>query len=270
MHPQSVLSTTAALRVPVATWRAGRRHHRAVFACALLLPLAGACRKSDTGGVADTSAVVPAAPGHAANSPGSVAAPDRVPAPIAALGHHAEDVYDMAKSGNWTAARASTDSLRAAVAVIPDTGAAAGSAASRRERAHLTRTLAALDHAVTAHDSTAALRAANRLTELGARLSGPYDPRVPSDVTLLDYYGRELELWSAANEVSKLRATAAAMHKTWVALRPRVESHGGSAEAARFDALVARADSARTASAYAAVAKPILDEVDKLEAVFNR
>lgn len=181
-----------------------------------------------------------------------------VPPAIDALGHHAENAYDMAKASDWAKASASVDSLETAVAA--DTAARTATGAALQQ----------LRGAVAARDRRAALVAANWLTELGARLSAPHAPTVPADVTLLDYYGRELEIWAAASDLPKLRATSDAIGRTWEGLRVRVEQRGGSAEAARFGALVQRLRQARTVPEFAALATPILDDVDVLEAVFKR
>lgn len=114
------------------------------------------------------------------------------------------------------------------------------------------------------------MREANHLTELGAQLASGYQSQVPTGVVLLDYYGRELEIWSEAGDLAKLRSTSADIRRTWNALRPQVAARGGTAEASAFDALVSRVGAAATPPAFAAVATPILDAVDGLEKVFTR
>ena len=58
------------------------------------------------------------------------------------------------------------------------------------------------------------------------------------------------------------------MRRTWNSLRPSNESHS-PAEKKKFDALVARVESARTPTDYERVATPVLDEVDNLEKLFE-
>lgn len=246
--------------------RHGSARRARLLAAPLSLLLIGACSQTSQDRVADTIAAGTTTGGQRPATPVAAVAPDSVPVPVAGVGHHAENAYDMAKAANWPAARASTDSLREVVSAIPDTRASA----ARATRALVVTTLASLDRAVTAQNSSEALRTSNHLTELGARLAAPYHPRVPADVTLLDYYGRELEVWSAATDTGKLRATASAMRRTWEALRGRVEARGGTAEARSFGALVSRVERARTPAAYAALAGPVLAAVDSLEAVFAK
>lgn len=200
------------------------------------------------------------------------ALPDPVPPAIAAVGHHAENAYDAAKMGNWTYGNATADSLRMAVGQLPG-----GNSGELAQLASLRDTvgimLGRLERAVNSQDSITAMRAANKLTELGVRLSEPYGPRIPVGVTLLDFYGREMELWggtSGRDADEKLRDVSAAIRRTWDITRPQLLAKGGAVEAARFDSLVTKVGSARTRAEYLALSTPVLDQVDFLENVFTR
>ena len=179
------------------------------------------------------------------------------------LGHYAEDAYDQAKVADWTKGKASVEALKAAARRLGP---------AERKVAGLMRQLdgavSALDKAVAGRDKPAAMREANALTRVDAELSRPSKPAVPADVTLLDYYGRELEIWASARDEAKLRSTVEGMGTTWRGLRPQIVAHGGSKVAARFDSLVKQAESAPRADTLARLATPILDEVDNLENVF--
>jgi hypothetical protein len=206
-----------------------------------------------------TSAAASAAPGTAATAPGSV------PASVDALGHHGENAYDMVKLGDWIKARASADSLRPTIDSIP---ASATSVVARQS--DVKSAFDTLDRAISRKDRRAALRASNRLTQLGALLSAPFHPQVPAEVMLLDHDGRELEIWAAAGDRARLREAALTLRNNWTAVRPQVVARGGGKEAAAFDALVVRVESATTPADYARVATPVLDAVDTLEQVFTR
>ena len=198
--------------------------------------------------------------------------PDPVPPAVAGVGHHAENAYDAAKIGNWAYGTATVDSLRAVVGQLPDsTSTELAKLGSLRDT--LGVTLGMLEKAMSSRDSTRAMHAANRITELGARLSEPYGPSTPVGVTLLDFYGRELELWggtSAKTADEKLRDVAASIRRTWDATRPQLLAKGGEKEAARFDSLAVRVGSAKTRAEYVGLSALILDQVDNLEKVFNR
>jgi hypothetical protein len=179
------------------------------------------------------------------------------------LGHYAEDAYDQAKVADWAKGRASVEAMKAAARRLGP--------AERKDTAltgQLDGALSALDKAVSRRDKPAAMREANLLTRLDAELSRPSKPTVPADVTLLDYYGRELEIWASARDEAKLRSTVAGMGTTWRSLRPQVVARGGSQVASRFDSLVKAAESAPGVHGLGRLATPILDEVDNLENVF--
>ena len=112
------------------------------------------------------------------------------------------------------------------------------------------------------------MREANQVTVDVADMTAAYKLSVPVEVTRLDYYGRELEVWAQAKDANKLQATAREMRRTWDSLRPSIETHSAT-EAKKFDALVARVESAKTPTDYMRVATPVLDEVDNLEKLFH-
>ena len=115
-----------------------------------------------------------------------------MPASLPKIGEFGENVYDLAKASDWTKAEDKLAALKDAVR---------GLVVIRRPRARpkigLSEHIDALGKAVTAKDRQAAMREANRATLIAANLTEPFDPKVPVDVTRLDYYGRELEIWAA-------------------------------------------------------------------------
>lgn len=218
---------------------------------ALLFGLAGCGDAADEDSAAARETP---ADGEAASSSATSTASTAVP------GELAENIYDAVKAGDWTTATAKLDSLQAAVAGPP-----VGQA--EFDRAELDR----LQGAVAAQDRVPALEASNALTRDFARATAAASP-IPEEIVLLDYYGRELEIGAAEGDagMERLRQTAADIRSTWDAVRPRVVERGGDAEASRFDGVVQRTEAARTPADYAEVATPVLDEVDRLEAVFMR
>ena len=168
----------------------------------------------------------------------------------------------MAKANNWTAARAAADSLKTGAAGLSALSQSAGQAGA------VTSALTALDQAIAQRQQAPAMREANHLTQLGAELSRPYHPAVPPEVALLDYYGRELEIWSSANDAARLRSTATRMRQTWETLKPQLATRNAAGVSSRFDSLVTRVGGARTTADYSRLAKPVLDEVDNLEKAF--
>ena len=179
------------------------------------------------------------------------------------LGRHAENAYDYVRAGDWAKARASVDSL---------TVAARGAQAQEifgHER-DVSESLARLDTALAERSRAQVLREANRLTQLGALLAAANNPRIPAAVTMLDFYGRELEIGAETKDTVRLSNAAMAIRNIWDQQRPVVVARGGTAEAARFDSVVASVTAARTPAHYARTATPLLYQVDALEAVFSK
>jgi hypothetical protein len=133
--------------------------------------------------------------------------------------------------------------------------------------ARLDGNVAALDRAVSSKDRLATMREANQMTLDVANMTTAYKLNVPVEVTRLDYYGRELEVWAQAQDANKLQATAREMRREWDGLRPSIEARSAM-EAKKIDALVAQVEGSRMPADYARVATPMLDEVDNLEKLF--
>jgi hypothetical protein len=112
------------------------------------------------------------------------------------------------------------------------------------------------------------MRHANQITRFAALRGSEFHPKVPTEVVLLDYYGRELQVWSMAKDLGKLQTTRSDMEQTWHEVRPSVVEHGGQVTATNFDGLLKKLE-AKTPDEYMSESGAILDEVDKLEKVFT-
>lgn len=179
---------------------------------------------------------------------------------IEAIGHHAEDLYDHAKLQDWRTSAIDVVGLREAAALLR-----AG------DGMHIVqRQIISIDSAITRRDRRALMHIANDLTRQAAEMMRPYSPDVPVDVTLLDFYGREIEMAAAENDLPRLQSTRESIASTWSSLRETITKRGGEATAVRFDSVVEKLAQARTAEEFGATATPILDEVDALESVFTR
>ena len=193
----------------------------------------------------------------------AVTTEESVPPSLANAGEYGENVYDYAKANDWKNADVKLTALKEAVTNVR-TDVKNQSAAVEG----LDGNFAALYMAVAGKDRQEAMREANQVTLNVANMTSAYKLSVPVEVTRLDYYGRELEVWAQAKDANKLQATTGELRRTWDALRPSVQSHSAT-EAKKFEALVARVEAAKTPVDYERVAKPVLDEVDNLEKVFH-
>ena len=188
---------------------------------------------------------------------------ETVPKSLMDAGEYGENIYDYAKANDWKKAEARIAALKEATKKVRADGKNQPTKVDRLEA-----DVADLDRAVTAKNRQAAMVAANQITRDVAEMSAAYKVIVPVEVVLLDYYGRELEIWAEAKDTSKLQATAREMRKTWDAVRPSIEAKN-PAVAKKFEGLVAQVEAAKAPADYAKVATPVLDEVDNLEKVFE-
>jgi hypothetical protein len=190
---------------------------------------------------------------------------DKVPTSLSQVGEYGESVYDMAKANNWTKATANLTSVENAAKSLHTEI----KGENKTELAQLDSKIAALKGAVTAKNRISAMRDANQVTLIAANITKEFEPKVPVEVTLLDYYGRELEIWSLTGNASNLKTTASEMRRTWNAVRPSVLARGGTTQVQKFDRLVASVEAAKSSKDYGRLATPVLDEVDNLEKVFK-
>jgi hypothetical protein len=217
----------------------------------------GANRTDSAGGA------IAAIPSNA--SPADSGAASAVPPnPLVDVGTYGEDIYDEAKASHWPKAQTLMDSLDASAKALPSDSRIA------TRKAELTGVLDTLRRAVAAKQRQPALEASNRVTYLAAKMSEPYKVVTPANVVLLDYYGRELEIWAAQKNLAKLSQTAADIRSTWDAVKPAVVQHGGAAAAAKTDSIVVRIEAAKTPAQYARQATPFLNVVDELEKPFTK
>lgn len=211
----------------------------------------------------DAAATTSNTPAPPASANAANAATESVPTSLADTGEYGENVYDYTKANDWNATTLKLEALReSAKDVRTDVKTQSDATDSLDEH------VAALGLAVAVKDRQTAMREANRVTLDVANISTAYKLSVPAEVSRLDFYGRELEIWAEAKDAKNLRATAGELRGTWDSLRKSVEARSAP-EAKKFGALVAQVESARTPSDYASVAPLVLNEVDNLEKIFQ-
>ncbi len=228
----------------------------------------GACGVSNTAtntaANSPNTAVVKEKPANVAEKTSTVEMPKTDAAPPRVLvdaGEFAENIYDHAKAKDWTKADEKLARLEKAVTDLKT---------QNLSTTQLNETTNSLLTAVKAKNEMDAMREANQATFLIAEQTAKFNLKVPVEVIKLDYYGREIELLAMIKDEAKLKSTAAAMRRTWNAIKPKIEAKGASKEAAKFESLIAQTENAASVADYAKVATPILDEVDNLEAVFEK
>jgi hypothetical protein len=184
-----------------------------------------------------------------------------IPPALVRVAEGGEEIYDAVKAGRWAAAVDGVGAAERATRALP--------AHLQTRSAELTSTLTALRRAITTKARIVALHEANELTRLTGEMASAYESSIPADVGRLDYYGRALEIWSAAGETARLGDVTRQIERTWRRLRPLVQARGGTAHMATIDRLLAELQAARGAPSYARAAGRLLDAVDSLETLFR-
>lgn len=187
---------------------------------------------------------------------------DKIPVALKQVGEYGEATYDFAKASDWTKVKANLSSLQnAAKNLHKDTNS--------KQTIQLNKRIATLSQAVDMKNRLAAMHDANQVTLIAANITTEFQGKVPVEITLLDYYGRELEIWTAQGNTTKLKATANDIQRTWEKVRPAIEVRKGTTQARNFDYLVKRVVAAKVVTDYNRLSTPILNEVDNLEKVFQ-
>ena len=126
-----------------------------------------------------------------------------------------------------------------------------------------------LEQAIFAKNKKDTMRFANNITLLEIAMIGELKPLVPTNVMLLDYCGRELEILSDEKNIAKLSNLVIRMHLIWQNLIPHLVEKGGTKEIKSFSEIMTRLERAKTPEEYYHMAEHVLDEVDNIEKVFK-
>lgn len=220
------------------------------------------------------SSIVPVLSGSASASPASASPASAAPASAApasnqahvaqSIGERGEGAYDNALAGKWGLVSQAARQLQSSNAQLPARWH------GLRDQFGLSREVRGLQLAAASHNKWAAANAANRVTLFAARLEEPTKPVIPTEITLLDVYGRDLQVAGGRGDLTAARRALGSLDSTWVMIRPRVVRQGGTVAAKRFDFALHRALSAGSAQKMGLASTPVLDEVDSLEKVFTR
>jgi hypothetical protein len=134
----------------------------------------------------------------------------------------------------------------------------------------LGHTLIDLEQAVATKNRLETMRYANRVTLIAATLAVPYRPSIPTELSLLDYNGRELGLSSESKKTEKLANIVMRMHLAWQTLMPKLVERNAIKELRRFSEIMGRLESAKTADEYSHLSRLVGIEMDVMKGVFAR
>jgi hypothetical protein len=260
---EQTFTRSTALRLPVC-----------LFRCALLLALAAPIAPS----LAQAANTAPAKeqpkpakepPKPAKELPKPAAVPLRsnfIVAELDCLSGSAEEIFSLALAGKMERTAKKLETLKknaAAFDYIQDE-------ASNILLPRLGRTIADLEKAIAAKNRLDTMRFANRVTLIAATVAVPLKPSVPTEVSLLDYNGRELEIWSEVKMTEKLSSIVIRMHLAWQTLMPKLIEQNGLKELRRFSDLMGHLESARLPEEYGRLSRQVLVETDTMKSIFVR
>jgi hypothetical protein len=218
--------------------------------------------------VAVASALIGAAPPAHALSPTAIESTvwpssnsplqDGPPPALARVSDSAEQLFNSASSSDWTAAAEQLMTLRMAEAELP----VPTQTADLRGQLH-TYVMAVADH-VTARDQAHTMDDANLITRLAADLSSKYGLRVPFEVTMLAFFGRQLEVALITGNHALLERTIVDLRQAWNRVEPVILSRGLVDDARHFTDIVVTLEGARRDVDYDRAARAELDAAHKL------
>ena len=126
-----------------------------------------------------------------------------------------------------------------------------------------------LDNAIANKDFQIAMRSSNQITFVVAQMNKNFPEKIPVEVTLLNYYERELEIWIPTGNKPWLGKTAKKISRTWLSIRPLVLAHGDTKEVYKFDLLIDNLNHASLFKEYIEITTLLQKEQDNLEKVFQ-
>jgi hypothetical protein len=132
----------------------------------------------------------------------------------------------------------------------------------------LGRTIIELEGAIAAKNRLDTMRYSNRVTLIAATVAVPFKPSLPTEVSLLDYNGRELEIWSEIRKTDKLSGIVIRMHLAWQTLMPKLIEQSCIKELRRFSDIMGHLELARAPEEYGRLSKQLLVETAAMKLLF--
>ncbi|KAB0669681.1 hypothetical protein F6V30_12835 [Oryzomonas sagensis] len=127
-----------------------------------------------------------------------------------------------------------------------------------------------LERAVAAQDRIVAMKSANKIMLLGARLAETSSAATPINVAVIGFCGRKLEILAETESVFELSDTVSKLHLAWQQLIPQVTAHGGIKEVKKFAEIMKRFEVAKTPDEYGKLAAAVVDQVDIIDKIFKK
>ena len=178
----------------------------------------------------------------------------------------AEDIYDRVKANHWKHLDKKFNSIVKVEQLLP-------SVTSEKDMPYYKNLMGVtsdLERAITSQDRIVAMKSANKIMILGARLAEAHNSPVPINVAVIGFCGRKLEILAATENVFDLSDTVSKLHLSWQQLIPLVTANGGIKEVKRFAEVMKHLESAKTPEEYGKLASSVVEEIDIIEKIFKK
>jgi len=179
---------------------------------------------------------------------------------------NAKDIYEKVKVNHWKHLDKKINSIVKVEQILPGVTA-------EKDMPYYKNLIVAtsdLENAITSQDRVVAMKSANKIMILGARLAEAHNSPVPINVAVIGFCGRKLEILSEHESVTELSETVTKLHLSWQQLIPLVTAYGGIKEVKRFAEIMKHLESAKKPDEYGKLASSVVDEVDAIEKVFKK
>ncbi len=177
---------------------------------------------------------------------------------------NAEDIYEHAKSNKWKHIGGKLNAIRK----VEQSHLAAPNETTTNLLPRLIEAISDLEQAVASQHRLDSMIYANRIMIIGAKMAAPLKPRIPTNVSVIAFCARKLEILSETQHVDTMADIVYKIHLSWQSLIPQVIEHGGSKEIKKFAEIMKRLEGAKTPDEYARQASSVLEEVTVLEHIF--
>ncbi len=193
-----------------------------------------------------------------------IPAADRPPLALPDIASAAEEIFDEARTSRWNDAGVSLKALKDAAADLRTLALKADLVKQLHSR------IAELQRSVQARRRVSSMDAANGVTHIVADLASPYQTKVPYQIVLLGYYGRQLDLGLAASRPSLRAQAMAELRQTWNATERSVLQRGDADDARRFTDIVVQLEGAKQPADMVAQVRAERAAAKRLEKIFTR
>jgi hypothetical protein len=244
------------------TLKPQRKHIKtlALSAGAIILLGMGACSHQAT-----TQSEAPSAVPSAADtiSPANTTSP-AVREPWMKMVQHSTQVYGLAKSENWEKANLRLNQLKqAGVRLKQD------SSFAKLDSTSLEAGIQSLEQAVNAKDVQTTMQTANELIAKTLDLTKQVKPSNLTDVMLLGYQARKLEMAAIAQNTDEASALAKDIQQAWESKKPELQTGASTEATQQVDQVVEQIKTTQSLEDYKRLAPALVKAEKALEKSLN-